>query len=71
MFSVRPGTTKWNPGDIGYFDPNYEDISAATGDPVEHSGKDTYRDVYIFVQRVKEMVFENFQKSLLYSMQTK
>ena len=47
---------RWNSGDIGFFDPNYEGKSSATGQAVKHSGKDTYyRDVHVFIEKVKEM----------------
>ena len=47
---------RWNPQDIGFFDPYYEDKSVTAGGAVSHSGKDTYfRDVHMFVDRVKDM----------------
>lgn len=47
---------RWNPGDIGFFDPNYEGKSAATAEALTHTEKDTYyKNVHVFVERVKEM----------------
>ncbi len=47
---------RWNPDDIDFFDPNFEGKSASTEEAVAHAGKDTYyRDVHVFVKRVKEM----------------
>lgn len=52
----KGGTEKWNSKDVGFFDPNFEGKSASTDAPLKHSGKDTYyRDVYVFVERMKEM----------------
>ena len=47
---------RWNASDVGFFDPFYEGKSAASGEPIVHSGKDTYfRDVHIFIDRIKDM----------------
>ena len=44
-------TKEWNADDIGYFDPSYE----GTG-PVVNVGKSVfYRDIYAFVDRLKDM----------------
>lgn len=46
----------WNAVEVGFFDPMYDGKSAATGGPIEHTGKDTYfRDVNVFIERVKDM----------------
>jgi hypothetical protein len=50
------GNSRWNAVDIEFFDPNYDGKSAVTEKTVIHSRKDTYyRDVHVFVERVKEM----------------
>ena len=47
---------RWNLGDIGFFDPNYENKSASTDQAIEHAGKDTYyRNVHVFIEKVKKM----------------
>ena len=47
---------RWNPGEVGLFDPMYDGKSAATGEPIVHAGKDTYfRDVNDFIDRVRDM----------------
>lgn len=44
-------TKEWNADEIGYFDPNYEGT-----DPVVTVGKSVlYRDVYTFIDRLKDM----------------
>lgn len=49
--------TRWNPGDLGFFDPNYDNKSVSTGSPIEHTGKETYfRDVHLFVERARDLV---------------
>lgn len=49
---------RWNPADLGFFDPNYDGKSISTGPPMEHTGKDTYfRDVHLFIERAKEFAF--------------
>lgn len=48
---------KWNASEVGFFDPRYDGKSVVTGSPIEHTGKDTYfRDVHVFVERIKDMV---------------
>lgn len=50
--SAENGTTRWNPGDLGFFDPNYDNKSISNGSALEHTGKETYfRDVYLFIER--------------------
>lgn len=50
------GPGRWNPGDVGFFDPFYEGKSAGSAAPIEHTGKETYfRDIHLFVERAKEM----------------
>ena len=50
------GSERWNPGEIGFFDPMYDGKSVITGNPIEHTGKDTYfRDVHLFIERIKDM----------------
>ena len=47
---------RWNAGDIGFFDPNYEGKSAATSEPIVHTGKDIiFRDVHVFIDRIKDL----------------
>ena len=49
-------TNRWNAGEVGFFDPMYDGKSAATGEPIEHTGKNTYfRDVSYFIDRIKDM----------------
>ena len=54
-----PGHTdrnKWNAGDVGFYDPNYEGKSVGSASPIEHTGKETYfRDVHLFIERAKEL----------------
>ena len=54
-----PGHTdrnKWNAGDVGFYDPNYEGKSVGTASPIEHTGKETYfRDVHLFIERAREL----------------
>lgn len=48
--------TRWSAADLGYFDPNYDGKIIATGELIEHAGKDTiFRDVYLFIERVKDI----------------
>lgn len=50
------GQPRWNPGDLGFFDPNYDGKSVSTGSPIEHTGKETYfRDVHLFVERANDL----------------
>ena len=45
-------SAKWNPADIGFFDPHYNDKTIATAPAMEHSEKDTYfRDIHLFLER--------------------
>ena len=54
--SGNGNSNKWVAAEIGYFDPMYDGKSAATGAPIEHSGKDTYfRDVNYFIDRAKDI----------------
>ena len=47
---------RWNPQEVGFFDPYYDDKTVATGGAITHAGKDTYyRDVHSFVDRIKDM----------------
>ena len=47
---------RFNPGDIGFFDPFYDNKSADTGPGMEHTGKETFfRDVIIFIDRIKDI----------------
>ena len=51
-----PGQPRWNPSDLGFFDPMYESKSVNTGSPLEHTGKETYfRDVHLFIERAKDL----------------
>ena len=50
------GADRFNPDDVGYFDPFYEGKSADTASAIEHSGKSTFfRDIHVFVDRVKDV----------------
>ena len=50
------GQPRWNPGDLGFFDPNYDSKSISTGSSIEHAGKETYfRDVHLFIERAKDL----------------
>ena len=69
----RNGVERWNPSDLGFFDPFYDGKSADTGQAMEHAGKDTYfRDIHAFLDRIKDMarvkgaekVRQNLQLSL-------
>ena len=47
----------WNAAELGFYDPNYENISAQTASDSEHSVRNTYfRDVHTFIQRAKEFI---------------
>ena len=51
------GTERFNPDDVGYFDPFYESKSADTAPAIEHTGKSTFfRDIHVFIDRVKDVV---------------
>ena len=46
---------RWNPAELGFFDPMYDGKSVSTGAGIEHAGKDTYfRDVHLFIERAKQ-----------------
>lgn len=48
---ASPAVKEWNPDDIGFFDPEYEGSG-----PVVNAGKSVfYRDVYAFIDRLKDM----------------
>lgn len=48
---------RWNPTEVGFFDPMYNDKSMHTDDPLKHSGKETYfRDVHLFIERIKDIL---------------
>lgn len=52
----QSGTSKWNPADIGFFDPHYNGKTTATAPAMEHSGKDTYfRDIHLFLERCSDI----------------
>ena len=49
-------SNRWNFGNIEFFDLNFEEKSVATEEPLKHSNKNTYyKDVHVFVKRIKEM----------------
>ena len=49
--------SRFNPDDVGYFDPFYDNKSVDTAADIEHSGKATYfRDVHTFIERIKDVV---------------
>ena len=50
--------SKWNPGDIGFFNPMYEDKSIASGAALmEYTGKETiFRDVHLFLEYTRDVV---------------
>ena len=48
--------SKWNAGDLGFFDPMYDGKSVSNGSAIEHAGKETYfRDVHLFIERAKDL----------------
>ena len=51
------GQPRWNPSDVGFFNPMYEDKSAASGAPsMEHTPKETYfRDVHLFLEHARDV----------------
>ena len=54
--SNGPHTPRFNPGDVGFFDPFYNNKSADTGPGMEHTGKETFfRDVVVFIDRIKDV----------------
>ena len=49
--AAPPADTQWNAEQIGFFDPDYE-----SNGPVVNSGKYVfYKDVYVFIDRLKDM----------------
>ena len=49
-------STRWNPSEMGFFDPMYDNKSVNTGSAIEHVGKNIYfRDVQFFIERVKKI----------------
>ena len=51
-----PAKERFNPDDVGFFDPFYDSKSADTGPAIEHAGKSTYfRDIHVFIDRVKDV----------------
>ena len=47
---------RWNAAEIEFFDPLYDEKSAATENAIEHSEKDIYfRNVHVFIEKVKDM----------------
>lgn len=60
---------RWNATDIEFFDSNYDEKSTITEEVVIHADKNTYyRDVHIFMKRVKKMIMilsvEKIRKNL-------
>jgi len=54
--STASATSKWNAGDLGFFDPMYNGKSASTGSSLEHASKETYfRDIHLFIERAKDL----------------
>ena len=50
------GTERFNPDDVGYFDPFYENKSIDTAPAIEHTDKSTFfRDIHVFIDRVKDV----------------
>ena len=50
------GTERFNPDDVGYFDPFYDSKSVDTAPAIEHAGKSTFfRDIHVFLDRVKDV----------------
>ena len=52
------GSTRWNPSDLGFFDPFYDNKSISSGGAaMEYTGKETYfRNMHLFIARVNEFV---------------
>ena len=47
---------RWNIGDLGFFDPMYDNKSVNTGSAIEHTGKNKYfRNVHLFIERIKKI----------------
>ena len=64
---------RFNLGDIGFFDPFYDNKSTDTGPGMEYTGKETFfRDIIVFINRIKdvsrtrgiELVYTNLQLCL-------
>lgn len=54
--SNSSNTSRFNPGDIGFFDPFYDNKSIDTGSRIEYTGKETFfRDIIIFINRNKDI----------------
>ena len=51
-----PASNRWNPSDVGFFHPMYDDKSVDSGAPaMEHTSKETYfRDVHLFLERARD-----------------
>ena len=48
--------TQWYAANLGFFDPNYDGKTIATGKTIEHIGKDTiFWDVHLFIKQVKDI----------------
>lgn len=48
--------SRWYAANLGFFNLNYKNKLATTGDAMEHAGKDTiFWDVHLFVERVKDV----------------
>ena len=53
--TVDVGNIRWNPNDMGFFDPIYDNKSINTGSIIEHVGKYIYfRDIHLFIERIKK-----------------
>ena len=47
---------RFNPGDIGFFNPFYDNKSSDTSPSIEHTGKEIFfRDIIIFIDRIKDI----------------
>ena len=50
-------TTRWNPGDLGFFDPKYDNKFINTGFAIEHVGNNTYfQNVRLFIDELKKSI---------------
>ncbi|KAG7004444.1 hypothetical protein G7Y79_00025g057300 [Physcia stellaris] len=48
---------KWNAQETEFFDPWYEEKNVIIGNPIEHSGKNTYfRNVHFYIEKIKNMI---------------
>ena len=36
------GILRWNPSELGFFDPNYNSKSVSTGSTIKYTGKEIY-----------------------------